>query len=495
MNPGRRPPALPATTASGLSTNPVGGRAGQPSSADADLLAQVINRASSPRFEEWWGQLSDSGFCAAPVHLTRRDDRQTVEVMARCKNRRASVCPSCSHLYAGDTWHLVHSGIAGDGRDIPPTLGNHPMVFATLTAPGFGKVHSTGRDTANAQACQSGQPDRLCPHGRATSCAIGHGLADPAVGQPLCADCYDYVGHVLFTWFAPQLWHRFTVHLRRLVRQHCRKISEEAVRVSYVKVVEMQRRLIPHFHAVIRLDAATRPAEPIKAPDTAIDALDLASLVHRAASATRLQVTGPQEAAVRLRFGTQIDIRSFVVLPPPTAVTAGHGATVAPELAGRRVAAYLAKYVTKSVVDIGLSARRLHGGMIDDLDVTGHIRQILYTICDLARLPDHRDLSGWLHTLGFRGHTTTKTRRYSTTMGELRARRNAWQRQQATPRDPGPGRGPSGDDTDAGKPATDWQYIACGLDNDGERLLAISAAHRLSDMRRVAREETADADG
>jgi replication initiator protein RepSA len=34
----------------------------------------------------------------------------------------------------------------------------------------------------------------------------------------------------------------------------------------------------------------------------------------------------------------------------------------------------------------------------------------------------------WLHMLGFRGHFNTKSRRYSTTLGRLRAERRSWRR-------------------------------------------------------------------
>jgi hypothetical protein len=38
--------------------------------------------------------------------------------------------------------------------------------------------------------------------------------------QPLCPDCYDYTGSVLFNACAPELWRRFTITLRRtLARQ------------------------------------------------------------------------------------------------------------------------------------------------------------------------------------------------------------------------------------------------------------------------------------
>ena len=40
-------------------------------------------------------------------------------------------------------------------------------------------------------------------------------------------------------------------------------------------------------------------------------------------------------------------------------------------------------------------------------------------------------ISAWAHMLGFRGHFSTKSRAYSTTMGALRAERAAYQREYA----------------------------------------------------------------
>ena len=133
------------------------------------------------------------------------------------------------------------------------------------------------------------------------------------VGQPLCEDCYDYTGHVLFAWHAPELWRRFTISLRRLLDSHLRAMGEAAksVRINYVKVAEMQRRAIPHFHAVIRLDAPPVPGEPPTPPVSSITAADLAVLVQRAARAVTLTVTDPDSPGDGdgrvLRFGTQTD--------------------------------------------------------------------------------------------------------------------------------------------------------------------------------------------
>jgi hypothetical protein len=149
------------------------------------------------------------------------------------------------------------------------------------------------------------------------------------------------------------------------------------------------------------------------------------------------------------------------------------------EVSGRKVARYLAKYVTKSVGDFGLTARRIHGGLIDEIAVSSHIRQILRTIEDVAQEPGYRELGQWMHTLGYRGHITTKTRNFSTTMGELRARRDAWRREH----------GSDGEDAASLDPsAAEWRYNGCGHTTEGERYLAVSAAVRDREMRRAARE-------
>jgi hypothetical protein len=379
------------------------------------LIGDILSRTGSAGYEEWWAKVVDSGFCAAPVRLEANIAHHATEVFARCKNRRASVCPSCSQLYAGDTWRLVHAGIVGDDERSLAT--GQPMVFVTLTAPSFGPVHSSG----------------------------------PLIGEPLHPDRYDYVGHVLFTWHAPALWHRFAVSLRRLAVRCRHRPSDFGARVAYIKVVELQRRAIPHFHGVIRLDEGE-----------GLDTEQLGSLVRRAGSLAALSVKTRGRART-LRFGEQLDVRPL------------------DELSGRKVARYLAKYVTKSVGDFGLTARRIHEGVIDDLPVSNHVRQILRTIADVAQEPGYRDLERWLHTLGYRGHITTKTRGFSTTMGELRSRREAWHREQ---------RGSVGETT--AEPSdlseAEWRYNGCGHTTEGERYLAVSAAGRDREMRRAARE-------
>ena len=173
-----------------------------------------------------------------------RHVRPAHQVLSRCNNRRAVACPSCSDLYARDTWQLVHAGLHGGHHHMPSTIAEHPQVFVTLTAPGFGPVHTTRDDTHNSHGRRCHDPGRSgyrrCRHGKPLWCSTIHGDNDARVGQPLCEDCYDYTGHVLFAWHAPELWRRFTITLRRLLDSHQRAMGESAnsVRINYVKVAE-----------------------------------------------------------------------------------------------------------------------------------------------------------------------------------------------------------------------------------------------------------------
>ena len=84
-----------------------------------------------------------------------------------------------------------------------------------------------------------------------------HSEDDPLLGQPLCPDCYDYASQTIWQWWAPDLWRRFTIALRRLVARAlgvpASRLSE-MVTVQYAKVAEYQLRGVVHFHALVRLD-------------------------------------------------------------------------------------------------------------------------------------------------------------------------------------------------------------------------------------------------
>lgn len=437
---------------------------GMPAEADRiAVLRQMIRRAASPSFEAWWDAAERSGFCASPIRLGATDEfgRQH-HVLTRCNNRRATTCPSCSDLYARDIWQLIHAGLSGGHHGMPSTVANHPQLFVTLTAPSFGAVHTTGR----TGICHPRRPrQRKCEHGQLLGCGRIHDLDDPLAGQPLCSECYEYVRHVLFAWHAPELWRRFTIRLRRSLSRELRHrgTDPKGTRPSFVKVVELQRRGVPHFHAVIRLDAASPPGVEPAIPQTGIATADFVGLVRRAAAETKLAIGND----VVLRFGEQLDVKS---------VGQTSEACSDSSVLNRRVAGYLAKYVTKSVTDLGIEVRRLSPEGIDQLDLTDHVRRILQTIVVVAREEPYQQMALWLHTLGYRGHVTSKSRQFSTTLKALRDNRADWRRKQAGP---------------APETATfeqlPWDFERSGYETLGDRMLVVSASNRAREQRLAGR--------
>ena len=134
------------------------------------------------------------------------------------------------------------------------------------------------------------------------------------VGQPLCPDCYDYLGHLVWQWWAPELWRRFTITLRRVLARHL-GLSEtacrELVRVQFAKVAEFQRRGLIHFHALIRLDGPPVPGDPFPQPAVEVNAETLAELVVRAVGLVGYDAAPIDGTDVvrSLRFGAQVDVR------------------------------------------------------------------------------------------------------------------------------------------------------------------------------------------
>ena len=94
----------------------------------------------------------------------------------------------------------------------------------------------------------------------------------------------------------------------------------------------------------------------------------------------------------------------------------------------RRAAAYLAKYSTKSTDEHGVLDHRLRAGVPDALELPTHLRRLVESAWRLGGEPGGQELRlrAWAHTAGYRGHCLTKSRRFSTTFGALRAIRQEW---------------------------------------------------------------------
>ncbi len=289
-------------------------------------------------------------------------------LLTRCGNRRAAVCGPCARLHAGDTWALVRAGLLG-GKGVPETVRAVPRLFVTLTAPGFGAVHRAGRGGPGGRP--GGDLGR-CPHGRPAACAGHHGWDDPVIGQPVCFECYDYAGHVLWHAHAGRMWKAFTdnlwAHLAAALGLS-RSALRKAARVSYAKVAEYQRRGAVHVHAVIRLDGAGGPGTT--APAGASAKL-LGKCVRSAARAVALGVPYTAATGERvLRWGQQLDVQ-------PIGGREDQGPT------DDQVAAYVAKYVTKAGGATaggwaGLARPVTGPAMITAAPVSAHVRALLGT--------------------------------------------------------------------------------------------------------------------
>jgi hypothetical protein len=180
--------------------------------------------------------------------------------------------------------------------------------------------------------------------------------------------------------------------------------------VSFAKVAEYQRRGVVHFHAVIRFDGPGGP--DLSPPGWATGAL-LADAVHHAAQAVTVTTpaAGSHLSSRALTWGAQVDVR-------PINATG--------ELTDQAVAGYIAKYSTKAAECVGTLDRRIRAtDDLDQLPVTAHARRLIAECLHLGALDELADLrlAEWAHMLGFRGHFSTKSRRYSTTLGALRTAR------------------------------------------------------------------------
>jgi hypothetical protein len=256
------------------------------------------------------------------------------------------------------------------------------------------------------------------------------------------------------------------------------------VRISYAKVAEFQRRGAIHFHAVIRLDAATDCRCPgcLAPPPEGFTVAVLEDALRRAVPTVRVPCPGQDGEPWRYaRWGEQLDVRNIT------------RADDQGELSAEQVAGYIAKYATKATESFGTGLdRRLTADDLEHLDgLPAHVAELVRACWELGgrRELDSLRLRAWAHMLGFRGHWSTKSRRYSTTFTVLRRARVAFaKRRRAKDGVPLDAWGRPEDDQDVIVVAS-WVYVGAGYQTEGERWLALSAAARAREHRRIAREE------
>ncbi|GAA3252258.1 hypothetical protein GCM10010532_099940 [Dactylosporangium siamense] len=477
-----------------------------------DVRLQAIARAARPDYPAWLSHVKAASGCTRPVRLA--GTMLTIEtatgrllasadtarmpdgvIYKACGNRRDSVCPSCSQTYKRDAYQLIRAGLVG-GLGVPEHVTEHPAVFPTFTAPSFGEVHTrvVKRHTCGRRATCDCRPDpcharrdlSVCPHGRRLVCFARHDLTDQNLGTPMCLDCYDHAAQVVWNLQSTELWRRTAEAIRKYIRRlaRARGLDPKTFRLAMGKAAEMQRRGVIHFHAIIRLDGTDpdNPDDPgaTVPPPAGIDAHDLVAAVEHAARVTRF--TTPPHPAVpngwRMTWGEQL-LTKIITVAADGDVTDG------------MVAAYLAKYATKSTEVTGHTSSRLTDTTINvyaDPDGTHTERLVdacwtlggprwpvqgptcgrpcLHRSCTAILQPPpwrptlagplcslnhkvgacgHRScatirvattdpaapwrrLRRWAHMLGFGGHFLTKSRRYTATFAFLRNRRVVFRR-------------------------------------------------------------------
>ena len=382
-----------------------------------------------------------------------------------CKDRRAAVCPSCSRLYQADAWQLVAAGIRG-GKGVAPSVVEHPQLFVTLTAPSFGPVHRTRRlGRERPRPCRPRRGAETLPaRAVALVLTVRHGEDDPVVGEPSVPECFDYRG-------------RGAVERARLAlcgpgprpplprggpdrRAERRPSCARVARLSYIKVVEFQRRGLVHLHVVLRADGGAGPSDP---PPPWLDAARARRrCIARVVGEAGVPVPGVEGTALRrARWGAQHDVRVLVAdddrptprpspptwpSTPPRRRTGRRGWPIrsgrrAQHRAPRTAAPHLA------MVTHGLGAR-------------GPAR------ARALRLRDHA------HTLGYGGQFSSKSVRFSTTFGALRQARADYVRGESDEAD---------FDYDG-----EWRYAGRGYANpEADALAATLLDARLEVARRV----------
>jgi len=450
------------------------------------LQAELLHRAARDDYQQWLASAATAGGCVRPIRLRGHMhdvDAATGEILSTldteslpdrviytaCGDRRASVCPPCAETYRRDTYQLVRAGLAG-GKGVPESVAIHPCVFATFTAPSFGPVHTRPRSKGGKIArCRPRREASFCPHGRRLSCPQRHKDTDACLGRPLCPDCHDYDGAVVWNAHAPELWRRTTIAIRRRLDRLARDHGVR-VRLSYAKVAEFQARGVIHFHAILRLDG-NDPARVI--PPARITAAQLADIIRDGARATWF-ATVPHPVNPRgwdITWGAQVDTRIVKV-------------TAAGELTDTAVASYLAKYATKTTEAVGTIPVRISDG---NLKIYGsphsHQGRLIAAAWRLGNHPhaDFQALRRWAHMLGYRGHFSTKSRRYSTTLRALRSARADWKRRRHFTVTQLEDRGVA--------VATGLAYSGRGWRTSGDAVLALSAAARAREHERIARQE------
>ena len=430
-----------------------------------------------------------AGGCVRPIRLrgTIRDiDAATGEVSATwtpttCPTRRSTSpagtgAPRSARLRRDlPRRHLpAHPRRAGR-RQRRPRIGRHPPVrvrhlHRPLLRP---RPHPRRHRRWKVARCRPGARPSYCPHGRRLSCGQRHKETDACLGRPLCPDCYDYSRR------------------RRLERPRARAVAAHRHRHPPPPRPARQdpRRPGPAVLRQGRRVPAPRPDPLPRHLPPRRPRPDPPRADHPAPPGVYRRPAGRRHPPGRERawFATVAhparpkgwDITWGAQLDPRIVRLTGDG-----EVTDVAVASYLAKYATKSTEAVGAAPVRITPGNLR-LRQPGtppgqaHPRRLA------ARQPPARRLPG-AAPLGTHARLPRPLRHQKPPLLHHHAR---------PPRRPPrtgnaastPRRHHAGDKTVI--TLTDLEWAGRGWRTTGDALLALSAAARAREHRRVAREE------
>src|SRR5439155_24622764 len=138
--------------------------------------------------------------------------------------------------------------------------------------------------------------------------APGASRGDPMVGEPICAECFQYEDMVVWNALAPELWRRTVQDMRRGLARAAgitQAACERLVWLQYVKAAEYQMRGAIHFHAILRLDAAAGRDDPdaLLPPPEPFDTALLEAVVKEAVVNAR----APDPRGGQIGWGAQLE--------------------------------------------------------------------------------------------------------------------------------------------------------------------------------------------
>jgi hypothetical protein len=202
------------------------------------------------------------------------------------------------------------------------------------------------------------------------------------------------------------LWNNTIQLIRRLLAEEggVGQTNLSAVaQLHYLKVAEVQRRGLAHFHCVLRLDGPeTVDAEPPLWASV--------ELLERVVRSSIERGWAPDLDGRPVRWGRVYDIQDLAQR----------------EEEAVKVAAYVAKYSAKTTDGSKELARRFRSrrqivSLVDD----PHLRRLALTAWDLGGVAKYESLRlrDHAHTFGFTGQLITKSRAFSTTFAALRRAR------------------------------------------------------------------------